>query len=117
MVFFGTEKRIIGKKLKLKNVPGPGSYAQYSKSSNIRTMPAFSMGTATRGFDNKRGPIKASRPGPGEYNADANYSIGGNNKKGITMAYKMENHSYMSSAVRRSGSMAPGPGTYNTHRR
>jgi len=54
MVFFGTEKRIIGKKLKLKHTPGPGSYAQYSKGSNIRTMPAFSMGTSTRG-----GPIKA----------------------------------------------------------
>jgi len=37
----------------------------------------------------------ALRPGPGEYNADKNYAIGGNNKKGITMAYKMESHSFM----------------------
>ena len=74
---FGSEKRILPLTNLKRNGPGPGSYNHKSRTSKIRTDPAFSMGGASRKLG-KSGPVKAihSIPGPGEYQVEKKIAIG-----------------------------------------
>ena len=66
-MLFGKARRAAYYESNLKaKTPGPGSYAEFSKTSRIRNSQAYSMGTGLR-----PGPVKAGTftPGPGEYNS------------------------------------------------